>query len=231
VCLPENFGFMGGEADKLAYAQDVEGGAFLAPMRALARKHGIGLLAGSIPERGPDATHVYNTSVLLGRDGETLAVYRKIHLFDVDFGRALALRESKHVTPGSEPVLGRFDGWGVGLTVCYDLRFPELYRRLVSLGAQMLFVPAAFTLHTGKDHWEVLLRARAIENQCFVVAPAQFGEHTPGRVSWGKAMVIDPWGAVLAVAPERPGLAVACVSLADELVVREKLPSLAHRRL
>ncbi len=231
IALPENFGFLGSEAEKLAWAQRVEDSPFLASLRQLAREHKVAVLAGSIPERGPDAEHVYNTSVLIGRDGATLAAYRKIHLFDVDFGSTLSLRESSHVAAGDAPVVVELDGWRLGLSVCYDLRFAELYRRLGDLGAHLFTVPAAFTLHTGKDHWEVLLRARAIENQCFVLAPAQFGEHGPGRISWGKSMLVDPWGTCLAIAPERPGLAIATLSFADLEAVRAQLPVLRHHRL
>ncbi len=231
VCLPENFGFFGGdERQKLVHAQPVDG-PFTAPLRQLAKQRGIFVLAGSIPERGPDEEHVYNTSVLIGPDGGTVAAYRKIHLFDIDFGARASWHESAHVTPGEGGVLASVRDFVVGLSVCYDLRFPELYRRYSAAGARLLTVPSAFTLHTGKDHWEVLLRARAIENQCYVVAPGQFGEGAPGKVSWGKSMVIDPWGTLLAVAPERPGFALAVCDPDAQDAVRAKLPALQHRRL
>lgn len=232
VALPENFAFLGTrEADKLAHAQSVETGPFLQPIRELAQKLGIYVLAGSIPEAGPDALHVYNTSVLIGKSGETVVSYRKLHLFDVDFGGSHAYAESAHVARGEQPIVAVLEGWGVGLTVCYDLRFPELYRRLVEGGAQILFVPSAFTLHTGKDHWDVLVRARAIENQCFVVAPGQWGQHAPGRYTWGKSMIVDPWGTALATAPEQVGFVLArCEATAIERV-RTSLPALAHRVL
>lgn len=214
----------------MAHAQSVEEGEFLAPFRRLARDLGVAILAGSIPEVGPDKDHVYNTSVLLGRDGETIATYRKIHLFDVNLEHA-KFQESSHVTAGTHSVVAELDGWRIGMTVCYDLRFPELYRELGSKGAQILTVPAAFTLHTGKDHWEVLLRARAIENQAFVVAPGQFGHDGDRRHSWGKSLVVDPWGTCLATAPEREGIALAVLSAGDIEQIRKELPALEHRKM
>jgi deaminated glutathione amidase len=231
VTLPENFGFLGADADKLVHAQRIDDGAFLAPLRDLARTRRVHILAGSIPEIGPDAKHTYNTSVLVGPAGETAAVYRKIHLFDVDVPNGPSFRESASVAPGSEPVIADVRGWAVGLSVCYDLRFPELYRLLVQRGARVLTVPAAFTLQTGKDHWDLLLRARAVENTSFVIASGQFGHHGGPRYSWGKSQVIDPWGTQLAVAPEREGFALAWLDPLDQERVRRMLPSLQHRRL
>ncbi len=231
VVLPENFGFLGDEAGLLAHAQDAQSGRFVAPFRVLAHELGVSVLLGSIPERGPDATHVYNTSVLIDRRGEVVATYRKIHLFDVDFGTTLALHESKYVAAGTAPVSATLDGWGVGLSICYDVRFPELYRSLAKAGARILCVPAAFTLHTGKDHWELLLRARAVENQCYVVAAAQFGSHGGGRSSWGKSMIIDPWGTMLATAPERVGVIDAVVDPMAQDEIRRTLPALRNTRL
>ena len=228
IALPENFAFLGSDSDKLGYAQPVETGPFLQPLRVLARELGVGILAGSIPETGPDAEHVYNTSVLIGASGETLASYRKVHLFDVDFGD-LHLRESAHVAPGAAAVVAQFEGWSLGLSVCYDLRFPELYRQLSAAGARILTVPSAFTQHTGKDHWSPLVRARAIENLCYVIAPGQFGRCGPGRLSWGKSMLVDPWGTTLAVAPERPGFVLATFAAADQERLRRELPALEHR--
>lgn len=231
VALPENYGFIGSEAAKVAHAQSVEDGPFIAPLRELACSSRVAILAGSIPETGPDTAHTYNSSVLIGRDGETLAVYRKIHLFDVELGAGGSFRESEHVSPGAEPVIASFEGWMIGLTVCYDLRFPELYRSLSAAGARLLAIPAAFTLHTGKDHWEPLIRARAIENLCYVVAPAQFGHHASKRASWGKSMVVDPWGTSLAVAPERETFVMAEIDAEAQDQMRREIPSLEHRRL
>jgi predicted amidohydrolase len=230
VALPENFGFLGGDSEVLRFAQSVEDGPFLAPLRQLARELGIFIVAGSIPETGPDPQHVYNTSVLLGPAGETLAAYRKIHLFDVAMGEATHL-ESHAVTAGTDLVVEPVHGWGCGLSICYDLRFPELYRGLATRGAHLLTVPAAFTLHTGKDHWEVLLRARAIENQAYVLAPAQWGRHNPKRVTWGKSLICDPWGTLLCVAPEREGFALAVLDAEAQGKVRADLPALQNRRL
>jgi deaminated glutathione amidase len=230
IALPENFGFLGIESEILAHAQTLDG-PFTAPLRKLAHQFEVVILAGSIPERGPDPKHVYNTSVLIGTDGLTKAAYRKIHLFDVEIGGPVQFQESKQVIPGHEPVVTEVHGWPLGLSVCYDLRFPELYRQLVSQGARVLTVPSAFTLHTGKDHWEVLLRARAIENQCYVLAPAQFGNHGHGRQSWGKAMIIDPWGTMLATAPEREGFVSAVLESKSQDTLRASLPCLHNRRL
>jgi predicted amidohydrolase len=182
-------------------------------------------------EVGAPGGRVYNTSVLLGPDGRQLAVYRKIHLFDAEVGDGATYRESDTVAPGASPVTAETPLGTVGLTICYDLRFPELYRALARAGATLLTVPAAFTLMTGKDHWEVLLRARAIENQAYVLAPAQGGRHTDQRVTYGHAMVVDPWGLVVARASDGEGLALA--ELDTELLarVRKNLPALRHRRL
>lgn len=231
VTLPENFGFIGtSEGEALQFAQDVESGPWVQPFRSLAQELGVGILLGSMPERGPDAQHIYNTSVLIGRHGETLASYRKIHLFDVVMGEA-TLRESAQVAAGGDVVTGLFDGWRVGLSICYDLRFPELYRRLAQAGADIITIPAAFTLHTGKDHWEVLQRARAIENQVYVVAAAQTGRHNAKRLSWGKSLIIDPWGTQLACAAEGEGVAIAELDAELQAKVRRELPCLQHRRL
>lgn len=231
VALPENYGFLGRDVDKLKHAQSVETGPFIVPLRELANEYDVYILAGSIPETGPDERHTYNTSVVIGPDGETVSTYRKIHMFDVDLADGTSLKESDSVAPGDGQVVTEIDGWKVGLTICYDLRFPELYRLLSQEGADLFTVPAAFTLHTGKDHWDVLLRARAIENQCFVLAPDQFGHHGNKRSSWGKSQVIDPWGAQLAVAPDREGFAIATLVAEDLLRVRGQLPCAAHRRL
>jgi predicted amidohydrolase len=230
ITLPENFGFLGGDADKLPHAQAVDG-RFSAELGRVAQKHNAWILLGSIPEVGPDPAHTYNTAVLLSPAGAPVARYRKIHLFDVDLPGELSLRESDSVASGDEVVVADVDGWRLGLSICYDLRFPELYRELAQHGAEILAVPAAFTLQTGKDHWDVLLRARAIENQAFVVAPAQFGHHGGKRWSWGKAQIIDPWGTVLACAPEREGFVLAALHKEELDRPRRMLPALRHRRI
>ncbi|MDX1748414.1 MAG: carbon-nitrogen hydrolase family protein, partial [Halobacteriales archaeon] len=199
----------------------------------LAREHSIHLLLGSFNERSPWEDRCFNTSVLFGPDGSRLGVYRKIHLFDVELPPDVFFRESETVVPGEEivvvgTVLGR-----LGLSICYDLRFSELYRELEGEGAELLTVPSAFTLTTGKDHWEPLLRARAIENQSYVVAPAQWGRHDDEglRHSWGHSMIVDPWGHVVALCSEGPGIAVAEIDRDRISEIRRRLPSLEHRRL
>ena len=230
VGLPENWSWMGPEAERDAAAEALEGPTLQA-MAAMAKELGITLLAGSVLEAGAPGGRLYNTSVLFGPDGARLAVYRKIHLFDVEVGDGQTYRESAKVAPGAEVVVADTPVGRVGLSVCYDLRFPELYRRLSAQGATLLAVPAAFTLMTGKDHWEVLLRARAIENQCHVVAPAQWGKHPKDRLTYGHALVADPWGTVLACAPDGEGVAVAEVDPAQTARIRRTLPALQHRRL
>ena len=192
------------------------------------------ILAGSVHE-ADDEGRVFNTSCLLDRQGELVARYRKIHLFDVELEGQPPIRESDLFSPGGELVTHETDLGRVGLSICYDVRFPELYRGLMSLGAEVLFVPAAFTAVTGEAHWEVLLRARAIENQCFVVAPAQWGPWGPpedGRRCYGNSMIVDPWGRVLERAPEEgDGIWVADLDMAELRRVRTVLPALGHRRL
>jgi len=231
IALPENYGFLGSDTERLRHAQGVDDSPLLDPLREIAQRHQVVILAGSIPERGPDQRHTFNTSVLIGKDGQTLASYRKIHLFDVQLDGGGSFVESSSVTAGDAPVIAEIDGWSIGLSVCYDLRFPELYRALSGSGARILAVPSAFTLHTGKDHWDVLLRARAIENLCYVVAPGQFGHHFGSRHSWGKSMIIDPWGTALATAPERQGFVLATLDAQAQDAYRRQLPSLSHRRL
>jgi predicted amidohydrolase len=233
LLLPENFAFMGGsDEQRRAVAEAIEGdGPILGALRRLAREHDLTVIGGGFPERTADPDRPHNTAVVVGPDGKVQAASRKIHLFDVEVGDGQSYRESGAVTPGVEPVVVEIEGVKVGLSVCYDLRFPELYRRLVDLGAQVLVVPAAFTLVTGKDHWHVLLRARAIESQCYVVAAAQWGTHPKGRSTFGKSLVVDPWGDVVAQASEGVGLVSATLDLGRVQRVRASLPSLQHRRL
>ncbi|MBL9037742.1 MAG: carbon-nitrogen hydrolase family protein [Archangium sp.] len=230
VGLPENFGWMGPEPERAGSAEALDGPT-LTRMAELAKDLRITLLAGSVLESGAPGGRLFNTSALFGPDGARLGVYRKIHLFDVQVGDGQTYRESAAVAPGTEVVVADAPVGRVGLSVCYDLRFPELYRRHADAGAVLLTVPAAFTLMTGKDHWEVLLRARAIENQAYVVAPAQQGKHPKDRQTWGHAMVIDPWGLVTARASEGEGVAIAPFD-GDLLArVRSTLPALQHRQL
>ena len=232
VALPENFPLMreGGTGAANPHAQDFPDGLVVRFLREQAARHRIVLAGGTFPERIAGDTRVFNTSVVVDARGELLARYRKIHLFDVNLPGA-ELRESASVAPGSEVVVAKLDGCTLGLSVCYDVRFPELYRALVDHGATVLLVPAAFTVPTGRDHWEVLLRARAIESQCFVIASAQWGEHGPTRRSFGRAMIVDAWGTVLCTVPDGEGVAVAELDFARLEDVRRRLPSLRHRRL
>lgn len=206
-------------------------GEFAAFFAEAARELGIWVHAGSFHEIGPDDTRTFNTTLLFDPAGETVAVYRKIHLYDVEIAGRVSYQESRTVAPGTETVVTAVGGVGIGLSICYDLRFPELYRQLAIAGAKVLVVPAAFMMHTGRDHWEVLLRARAIENQCYVVAAGQIGDHEPSRTCFGRSMIIDPWGTVLAQAPDTTGVVTADLDLARLATIREELPSLANRRL
>lgn len=234
VLLPENFALMGEEAQRRQVAERVDvasPGPILGAIQRAARTGGATVIAGGFPEQSDDETRPYNTSLVVDASGAVVAHYRKIHLFDVDVGDGVAYRESSATTPGAAVVVADAAGLRVGLSVCYDVRFPELYRALVDQGANVLTVPAAFTLATGKDHWHVLLRARAIESQCYVLAAAQWGSHPRNRRTYGKSCIVDPWGDVLAQAPEGEGVAVAEIDLARVASVRRDLPSLAHRRL
>jgi predicted amidohydrolase len=230
VSLPENFAFLRSEGEPVVEAQALDG-TWVRRMSGLARELGITLLLGSLPEKVAANDHrVHNTSVLLGPDGATLAVYRKIHLFDIDLPGMEHLKESRAVRPGEDAVVARAPFGPLGLTICYDLRFPELYRALVRAGARVLAVPSAFTERTGKDHWEVLLRARAVENLAYVVAAAQVGHHGRGRSSHGHAMIVDPWGAVMAQVPDGEGVALAELDFARQDRLRRELPALDHTR-
>jgi deaminated glutathione amidase len=228
VALPEKWSHLASGEEMAAGAEPLDGPS-LAAARSWARELGIHLLAGSIAERGEDGGKPFNTSVLIGPGGEDLAAYRKIHMFDVDAG-GVAYRESDHERAGEEIVDAEVDGVGVGLSVCYDLRFPELYRILAVRGARLIAVPSAFTLATGRDHWGALLRARAIENQVFVLAPNQVGEAPPHYSSCGRSAIVDPWGVVLATAADGERFVAADLDLAAQERIRETLPSLANRR-
>ena len=227
IALPEKWNLLAA-GERLAAGAEPLDGPTLGAARSWARELGVHLLAGSISERSGEG-RAHNTSVLIGPDGEDLAVYRKIHMFDVDVG-GVSYRESEYEDPGEEIVTAPVGELITGLTVCYDLRFPELYRILAVRGARLVTVPAAFTARTGRDHWEVLLRARAIENQVFVLAPGQVGKAAPHYESYGRSMIVDPWGVVLATAPDEECFVAADLDLAAQERVRESLPSLANRR-
>ncbi|MFM7087423.1 MAG: carbon-nitrogen hydrolase family protein [Cyanobium sp.] len=230
VGLPENFAFMGNDQRRLELAPDLAErcSRFLVTM---ARRYQVTLLGGGFPvPAGENLT--YNLSELGGVEGQLLARYDKIHLFDVDIPDGVPYRESATVQPGTTPppVVDVPGLCRIGLSICYDVRFPELYRHLAAAGAELLMVPAAFTAYTGKDHWQVLLQSRAIENTAYVVAPAQTGLHYGRRQTHGHALVIDPWGTVLADAGQTPGLAMAPVDTAHGQRIRAQMPSLQHRR-
>jgi predicted amidohydrolase len=233
VALPENFAFMGEEARKRELAERLDG-AFPGPMLGClieaATANKVWVLGGGMPEKSDDAQRPYNTSVLVDPKGHVAATYRKVHLFDVSLPDGTSHRESAATSSGGDVVTAEVLGVRMGLSICYDVRFPELYRRLVDQGARVITVPAAFTLTTGKDHWHALLRARAIENQVYVLAPAQHGKHPRGRLTYGKSLVVDPWGEVIAQAAEGEGFALARLDFEYQDRVRTSLPSLLHRK-
>jgi predicted amidohydrolase len=230
IGLPENFAYMGPEEQRLAGAETIEGPTVSA-LREVARRRRVYVLAGSISETVEHPRKTANTSVLIADDGSVVAAYRKIHLFDVSIPDGARYAESEVVVPGEKVVVAPTALGRIGLSVCYDLRFPELYRTLAGLGAEVITIPSAFTLFTGKDHWEVLVRARAIENLAYVLAPAQVGRHSQSRQTFGNAMIVDPWGVVLARCPDGEGVCVAPFKRDRLERVRLELPALKHRKL
>lgn len=231
VVLPENFCLIDTLQRKVEIAEDLEKpGPILQRMKILARELGVSLVLGGLPTRASEG-RCFNTSVLLDPQGEIRSTYRKIHLFDIAIPDGAMFQESELVEPGKDIVHADLLGFRLGMTICYDLRFPELYRALTNAGCQVLTVPAAFTLHTGKDHWFPLLRARAIENEAYVLAAGQYGRHTPERFSYGKSCIIDPWGAVIAQVSDGDGVAVADLDLDYLEKVRQQLPCLDHQRI
>jgi predicted amidohydrolase len=228
VALPEYLQFRGSDDGFRASARPIPG-PFSDALAAVAKRHGCWILAGSLAETSGDPARPHNTSVLLGPDGTVRARYRKIHLFDVAVDDGPVDLESARVAPGDEVVVADVEGVGLGLTICYDLRFPELYRTLALAGAEVLAVPSNFTERTGRDHWEVLLRARAIENGAWVIAPSQIGG-PPGQPALGRSMVIDPWGIVVAQAPDRQSIVHAVIDTDRVAAVRRQIPALANRR-
>lgn len=229
AALPENFSFLDREGRKLEAVEDLDNGPAIATLREAARRLDMIIVGGSVPLAAGDK--VTNTCLVFGPDGTIKARYDKIHLFDIQLDKDHDFRESRYIAPGSNLVT--FDAYGctMGLSICYDLRFPELYRRLVSKGARVLFVPSAFTWRTGAYHWTALLRARAIENLCYVVAPAQQGRHNANRESFGHSMIIDPWGQILAQAPDRECVIFADLDFDYQDELRAKLPCLSHARV
>ena len=228
VVLPEKWNGLGSHEVLLEVAEPLDGGETVAAMSRWARTHGITLVGGSIVERREGRDKLSNTCPVFDPEGELAAVYRKIHMFDVEVG-GVVYRESDSEEPGEGLTSCEVEGWRLGLTVCYDLRFPELYRILAVEGAELITVPAAFTLHTGKDHWELLLRARAVENQCFVAAANQWGV-VGGKASYGRSSIVDPWGVVLAQAPDEDCVISAELDRAHMERIRSSLPALANRQ-
>lgn len=233
IVLPECFAFLGRhEADKLAVAEaidDAHPGPIVETLQTIATRHRAVVIGGGLPERVPgDDRRTYNTALVVGPGGELAARYRKIHLFDVDIPGGATLRESDATAPGTAGLVVRAFGLSLGVTICYDVRFPELYRRLWRAGAEVMLVPAAFTAHTGAAHWHLLLRARAVENQAYVVAAAQGGQHNDKRASYGHALVVDPWGVVQAEAPDGDGVAVAAIDPAVLARIRTNMPCALH---
>lgn len=229
VTLPENFSFLGDESAKMQQAETIAQASekFL---KTMAQKYQVTILGGGFPVPA-ESGKVYNTALLIGKSGEELVRYEKVHLFDVNLPDGNTYRESETVLTGMRlpPIYPSKELGNLGLSVCYDVRFPELYRHLSQMGAEVLFVPAAFTAYTGKDHWQVLLQARAIENTCYVIAPAQTGRHNSLRQSHGHAVIIDPWGIILADAGDKPGVAIASINPSRLEQVRRQMPSLQHR--
>jgi predicted amidohydrolase len=229
VVLPEKWNALGPPEVLRANAEPIDGGETVEAMRSWARRHGVTLVGGSISERREGREKLSNTCLVFDPEGEIAMIYRKIHMFDVEVGGQV-YRESEAEEPGDEIALVEAEGWNVGLTVCYDLRFPELYRILAVEGAELITIPAAFTLFTGKDHWELLARARAVENQCFVAAANQWGPHGEGKASYGRSLIADPWGLVLAQAPDEDCVISAELDRGHLERVRRDLPSLANRQ-
>ena len=230
VSLPECMVFLRAEGESAPESQSIAG-PWAKQFADLARELKVTILMGSFPETADEAARPYNTILLFGPDGQRIATYRKMHLFDIDMPGLEHLKESKAISAGTELVVVEAGFAKLGLSICYDLRFPELYRALSAQGAEVLLVPSAFTDRTGKDHWEVLLRARAIENLCYVLAPAQWGRHSKNRASYGHAMIVDPWGMIVAQVPDGEGVALAVLDFDRLHRLRAELPALSAKRL
>lgn len=228
IALPEVWTYLGPTEGNYDAAESVPGPT-LDRLADRARRHGVYLHAGSVYERVEGDPRLRNTSAVFDPDGNLIATYRKMHLFDVVLDGVATYRESETVAAGEEITTLDVDGMTVGLAICYDLRFPELFRLLALRGAEMVILPAAFTMTTGKDHWEVLIRARAIENGLFMVAPAQLGQHPPGNWSYGRSLIVDPWGTILATALDAETVITADLDRARLQQIRRQIPSLANR--
>lgn len=231
VVLPEHFGRMGREGSVRLSGERIGEGPVSSFARDAALRNGIFLAAGSLPLIAGRDDRVTNSLLVWAPDGTLAARYDKMHLFDVTLAGDAAYRESRHVEPGAKIVTVDVDGWRLGLSICYDLRFPELYRALSASGAHALVLPAAFTVPTGRAHWELLLRARAVENQAWLIAAAQWGSHAPDRESWGRSMIVDPWGDVVARRDEGEGVVFATLDPGRLAEVRSAIPALANRRM
>lgn len=231
IALPEVWTYLGPSDGERTAAETVPGPT-LDRLAERARRHGIYLHAGSVLETRPGEPRLFNTNAVFGPDGDLIAKYSKIHMFDVVLDGVASYRESENVTPGDEIVTCEIEGFTVGLAICYDLRFPELFRILALRGADVIFLPAAFTMTTGKDHWETLIRARAIENGVYMVAPGQVGKFNDGKAdrwSYGRSLIVDPWGTVLATAPDAETVISADLERSRLSAVRRQIPSLANR--
>lgn len=232
ILLPENFSFMGdNEKDKLSVAESLDEGASINFLRCSAKKYKVWVAGGTIPLKTGDPNKVTNTLLIFNDQGEKVGCYDKIHLFDVTISDNESYSESNVIKEGNKPVTVKTPLGCLGLTICYDLRFPELYRKLTHMGAEIFLVPAAFTYATGNAHWEILLRARAIENQAYVIAAAQVGDHPGGRRTFGHSMIIDPWGQVLSEVDKDDGMALAEIDITKVYEVRKKMPCLTQRRM
>jgi deaminated glutathione amidase len=232
VALPETWSCIAEDHDLIRASAEPMDGPIVQRMQAKARRHHIYLHCGSLNERIPHSDKTYNTTVLLGPTGDPLATYRKIHLYDVDLGPNQKYEESAVVAGGSDTVVTEIGPMTVGLAICYDLRFPELFRDLALKGAEAVLMPAAFNTFTGKDHWEILIRARAIENQNYMICPDIVGAWgTQGKTCYGRSMIVDPWGTVIAQAPDEPSTIVAEIDTQRVTKIRHELPSLANRKL
>lgn len=233
VATPECTNYLGPHRPKVDKAEPLEGPT-VSRYRELAARHGLHLLVGSVNEKADDPDRCYNTSLMIGPDGALLAAYRKLHLFDVDIPGGVRFAESDTTVPGDGPVVCETALGTVGMAICYDLRFPELFQHMKNQGAQILAVPSAFTTRTGRDHWEPLLRARAIETQCYVLAPGQWGQHGDSglRESYGHSLIVNPWGHILGLADDgAPRLALAEIDLDRVTQIRSAIPVDQHRRL